>query len=192
MQLSFISRSAYKDIRDEAFLYDLKNTHGECTIIPEGGYHRLGAQGASLIMDRLGPYKPTHVCVAVGTATTLAGLLLNAGIAQIIGVPVIKNMTDVYDRVFELTGISHHPQLSIMPDYHFGGYARSSVVLTSFMNDFYKSYQIPLDFVYTAKLMFGIIEKIQQGYFPSGSRIICLHTGGLQGNNSLEPNILTF
>lgn len=192
MQLTFVSRSVYRQIGSKAFLTELKNTHGECTIIPEGGYSPWGAQGASLIMDRLIPQKPSHVCVAVGTATTLAGLVLNSNACRIVGVPVIKNMTDVHERVFELTGLLQPTSMSIIDGFHFGGYARASKVLFSFMNDFFDLWQIPLDFVYTAKMMYGVIDNIEAGYFPPGSHIICLHTGGLQGNKSLQPNTLTF
>ncbi len=192
MKIFFVSRSDYKRIKDDSYLTELKSTHGECTIIPEGGYHPLGARGASLIMDRLTSQKPTHVCVAVGTATTLAGLVLNTYNAKIVGVPVIKNMTDVHDRIFELTGLHQPALLSIIDGFHFGGYARSSTDLIDFMNHFFHTYEIPLDFVYTAKMMYGIMEKIKDGYFPQNSHIICLHTGGLQGNKSLKPYNLTY
>jgi 1-aminocyclopropane-1-carboxylate deaminase/D-cysteine desulfhydrase-like pyridoxal-dependent ACC family enzyme len=60
------------------------------------------------------------------------------------------------------------------------------------MNDFYTKYNIPTDFVYTGKMMFGVMDKIKNDYFPEGSRIICLHTGGLQGNKSLPEGALVF
>ena len=192
MKLVFISRADYKHITDTAFLQDLKIREGDCTIVPEGGYHPLGAKGASLIMERMSVENPTHVCVPVGTATTIAGLLVQPTGVQIVGVPVIKNMTDISDRIRYLTGMDSLSALSVLDGFHFGGYARSSNELIEFMNQFYKRYRIPLDFVYTAKMMFGIFQKIQEGYFPAGSRIVCLHTGGLQGNKSLQPYNLTF
>lgn len=192
MKLLFVSRAEYKNIADPVFIKELKIKQGDCTIVPEGGYHPLGAMGASLIMNRVSPESPTHVCVPVGTATTLAGLLLRPTDVQIVGVPVIKNMTDVFERIQYLTGMDSLSSLSVLDGFHFGGYARFSNVLIEFMNDFYERYMIPLDFVYTAKMMFGIIQKIEAGYFPAGSHIVCLHTGGLQGNKSLEPYNLAF
>jgi len=192
MKLSFISRADYKHIADAAFHNELQNAYGEYTLIPEGGYHPSGAKGASLIMDRLKAYKPSHVCVPVGTATTLAGLILKSGSAQIVGIPVIKNMTDIFSRLEYLIGMNQPNALTIIDGFHFGGYARSTKLLIEFMNNFYTTHGIPLDFIYTAKMMFGIVEKIEEGYFPAGSHIICLHTGGLQGNKSLQPYNLAF
>ena len=192
MKLVFISRSAYRQIADPAFISALKITHGESTVIPEGGYHSLGAKGAALIMSRLASEEPTHVCVPVGTATTLAGLVSGASHEKIVGVPVLKNMKDIPARINEITGITNLDKLVVLDGYHFGGYARSSPELVAFMNIFFETFTIPLDFVYTAKMMYAIIDKIKQGYFPDESHIVCLHTGGLQGNKSLHPYNLTF
>lgn len=192
MELRFVSRSDYKKIATPDFIEELKITYGMSTIIPEGGYHSLGAKGASLIMQKLIGQDATHVCVPVGTATTLAGLLSGANCEQVIGVPVLKNMNDLTARIRELTGIDNPQRLEIFDEYHFGGYARVSPALIDFMNVFFAAYKIPLDFVYTAKMMFGIIDKVSDGYFAEGSHIICLHTGGLQGNKSLSPYNLTF
>jgi 1-aminocyclopropane-1-carboxylate deaminase len=193
MQLQFISRDAYKNIDDNEAIKDLQTTFGECTIVPEGGYSNEGAKGASLIMDIVKNEKYSHISTCVGTATTLSGLLMNnEKNAEIIAVPVIKNMTDIPDRIKQLTGNSYSNTLSIFGDYHFGGYAKYNAELIAFMNAFYSEYAIPTDFVYTAKMMFAILNKIKNGYFPKGSNIACLHTGGLQGNASLPTGTLIF
>ena len=80
----------------------------------------------------------------------------------------------------------------IFDEYHFGGYAKKTTVLLDFMNEFYRRYQIPSDFVYTGKMLYGVMEKIENGFFSPGSRIVCLHTGGLQGNKSLAAGTLIF
>jgi 1-aminocyclopropane-1-carboxylate deaminase len=193
MQLLFISRATYKNIEDEETIKNLQNTFGECTIVPEGGYNNEGAKGASLIMDILKNEKYSHISTCVGTATTLSGLLNNNKTnANIIAVPAIKNMTDIKARVHQLTGLTHENSLTIFGDYHFGGYAKYNTALITFMNTFYSEYGIPTDFVYTAKMMFAIFDKIKNGYFAKGSNIICLHTGGLQGNASLSNGMLIF
>lgn len=193
MHLEFIPRTEYKNIHEPYFLNQIQNDHGECIIIPEGGYHPLGAKGASLIMERLHIKDPTHICVPVGTATTLAGLLSGAKEKQqIIGFPVLKNLTDIGSRISWLIGKNYLDKLKIIDEYHFGGYAKATNELISFMNVFYKDHQVPLDFVYTAKMMFGTMIKIGLRYFPEGSNIICLHTGGLQGNNSLQNDTLVY
>jgi 1-aminocyclopropane-1-carboxylate deaminase len=193
MQLQFISRAAYKNIDDEETIKNLLNAFGECTIVPEGGFSNEGAKGASLIINILKNEMYSHVCTCLGTATTLSGLLMNnEKNAAIIAVPVIKNMTDIPDRIAQLTGNSYNDNLSIFGDYHFGGYAKYNTELIAFMNTFYTEYAIPTDFVYTAKMMFAIFDKIKNGYFPKGSNIACLHTGGLQGNASLPTGTLIF
>ncbi|HEV8079820.1 MAG TPA: 1-aminocyclopropane-1-carboxylate deaminase, partial [Chitinophagaceae bacterium] len=80
----------------------------------------------------------------------------------------------------------------LINDYHFGGYAKKTGELILFMNRFYEDFKIPTDFVYTAKMMFGIFDLIKKNYFPKGSKILCIHTGGSQGNFSLPPGILNF
>jgi 1-aminocyclopropane-1-carboxylate deaminase len=188
MQIHFVSRTAYKNIEDDT---SLREKYAPCIIIPEGGYKTDGAKGASLIMDVLKEESPSHICTCVGTATTLAGLLMNnKKNAEIIAVPAIKNMTDINKRVQFLTKANY--ALTIFGDYHFGGYAKYDEKLIQFMNAFYVAHQIPIDFVYTAKMLYAIMDKIENNYFKKGSSIICLHTGGLQGNNSLPKNTLIF
>ncbi len=192
MQLEFISRSEYKKIHEPCFLEYVANNHKDCVIIPEGGFHTLGAKGASLIMNKLLIKDPTHICVPVGTATTLAGLLLGSKEQLVIGFPAVKNMTDIESRINTLLGEREHNNLRIIYGYHFGGYAKATNDLIIFMNKFYEEYKVPLDFVYTAKMMYGLWEKINLKYFPAGSNIICLHTGGLQGNKSLQKGLLVY
>ncbi len=191
MQLIFISRDAYKKMNEAENRLALKKEFGDCTIVPEGGFAEDGAIGASLIMDLLKNVKPSHICTCVGTATTLAGLLQNnAQHTNIIAIPAIKNMTDIEERVFSITKKKYG--FTIFGDYHFGGYAKQNEELFQFMNKFYVEYQIPTDFVYTAKMMFGIFDKIKKGFFKKGDNIICIHTGGLQGNLSLQKATLIF
>ncbi len=206
MQLKFISREEYDLKETAAFLptgpggpagsggQSLQTEFGECVIIPEGGYHPMGAKGAALIMDLISHKKYTHVCTASGTATTLAGLLMAAGASQkIISVPVLKGITDTNERLKFLTGKAENfTNLQILSGYHFGGYAKKAEPLIDFMNHCWLQYKLPLDFVYTAKMMFAVIESIKNNYFEKGSEIICLHTGGLQGNKSLPLNSLLF
>jgi 1-aminocyclopropane-1-carboxylate deaminase len=193
MKLQFISRLEYDKKDTEGFIAALKNKYADCTIIPEGGYGIIGAKGASAIMDYIGN-DATHICCAVGTATTVAGLLLNIQPHQkIIAIPVLKGMDDIEQRVAFLTeGKFNQQQLHIENNYHFGGYAKKKAALISFMNELYNKYQLPTDFVYTAKMMYGIMDMVEKNFFQPGSKICCIHTGGLQGNLSLQKNTLTF
>ena len=192
MALQFISREEYDKKESPDFIEAIQEQFEDSIIIPEGGFAPLGAKGAAIIMDKVSA-TATHICCAVGTATTLAGLLMNAKPGQqIIGFPVLKGMTDLQERIDFLTGFVDQTQLLVQDQYHFGGYAKKTSILIDFMNTFYKDCAIPTDFVYTAKMMYGVMNMIQQDYFPAGSNITCIHTGGLQGNLSLPTGILTF
>jgi 1-aminocyclopropane-1-carboxylate deaminase len=191
MQLEFISRSLYKNI-DEEFFKELKNKYGEHILIPEGGFSVKGKQGASLIDNYFSDKNFTHVCLPIGTATTFAGIVdSNKTETAIIGFGVLKNLDDIAER-FEELKVPPSKKYSFIGDYHFGGYAKETDELLSFINRFYSTHAIPLDFVYTAKMMFGMYDLISKKYFEPGSRILCIHTGGLQGNKSLSKESLLF
>lgn len=194
MQLKFVSREQYRAQSAVAFITQLKNELGDCCIIPEGGYHAMGAYGAALMMEQFDKEKYSHVCTAVGTATTLAGLALGCtDEQQVVGYSVLKGMTDINERLFYLTNDNEKlQQVAIRDDYHFGGYAKKNDALLNFMNACWQQHQLPLDFVYTAKMLYGIVEDIDKGFYPPGSSILCIHTGGLQGNNSLPAGTLLY
>lgn len=194
MHLKFVSRQQFAAKDDNAFIESLKEEFGNCMIIPEGGFAPAGARGAALIMDLVGDNDYTHICTASGTATTTAGLLLAAKPGQIIiSLPVLKGMADNKKRIKELTGNKDDfENLLILDGYHFGGYAKSTAGLFQFMNDCWLKYKLPLDFVYTAKMLYGVIDNIEKDKFERGSKILCLHTGGLQGNKSLPLGTLMF
>ncbi|MFZ1454064.1 MAG: pyridoxal-phosphate dependent enzyme [Ferruginibacter sp.] len=194
MQLEFISRQEYTQKDDPAFIHKLKATYGECMIIPEGGYHPLGAKGAALIMDLVKDNSYTHICTATGTATTVAGILMAAKPEQrVVSFPVLKGITDNKINIKQLTGEEVElKNLMILNNYHFGGYAKKTDQLIQFMNQCWLQHQLPLDFVYTAKMLFGTFDAVKNDTFTKGSKILCLHTGGLQGNKSLPLNTLLF
>jgi 1-aminocyclopropane-1-carboxylate deaminase/D-cysteine desulfhydrase-like pyridoxal-dependent ACC family enzyme len=192
MELQFVSREDYKRINEKDFLEGLKKQYGECILIPEGGFSIKGKVGASLITETFDNNNYTHVCVAVGTATTFAGIIDGSKTeCEVIGFSVLKNMQDIHRRLVTLR-VSASEKYSFITDYHFGGYAKKTDELISFMNEFYVENNIPLDFVYTAKMMFGINDLAKKNYFLPGSNILCIHTGGLQGNQSLPGGTLVF
>ncbi len=191
MQLYFIDREAYGR---KAVPPELQN--GDYYLINEGGYGQKGAEGAADIV-RYTTENFTHCCCAVGTGTMMAGLI-NASKPprEIIGISVLKNnhKSDSYrmeKNVLALL-INKPSSWQIVHDYHFGGYAKSNPALILFMNEFYSKTHIPLDFVYTAKLFFGISGLIKGNYFPAGSKVLIIHSGGLQGDNSLPKGTLIY
>lgn len=193
MQLQFVSREVYQQKENDAFIVQLQQQYNNAVIIPEGGYGIAGAKGAAMIMDHVAD-NSTHICCATGTATTAAGLLLRAKPQQqVIVFPVLKGLNDIDQRLFYLTGKSFNKQqLHIRDDYHFGGYAKKTGDLIQFMNTLYYEQQLPTDFVYTGKMMYGVMDLVQKDFFKPGSKITCIHTGGLQGNLSLPVGTLTF
>lgn len=186
MELVFISRNDYRQkiipaglLRDTSYL------------IPEGGYGEMGARGAATMLDRVTKKDYTHYCCAVGTGTMMAGLTRAALPGQqIIGVSVLKNNHDLDRNVSVLCAGSRSWQL--LHGHHEGGYARHSPALIRFMNEFYGHTGIPSDFVYTGKLFFAIRRLIEDHFFPPGSRLLLIHSGGLQGNVSLPKGTLNF
>jgi 1-aminocyclopropane-1-carboxylate deaminase len=184
MQLHFVSRDRYRLKADPEFLSDLKSQFGDVYIIPEGGSGPNGVRGASGMWGSIDA-DYTHIVLACGTGTTIAGLIQKAHPDQkIIGIPVFKNggfmEAEIQAQVPETNG-----QLTLWTTYGFGGYAKWD----SHLEDFISAMQVkglPLDPIYTAKAFWGVWEKIHRGWFPIGSRILFIHTGGLQGAQSLR------
>jgi 1-aminocyclopropane-1-carboxylate deaminase len=190
MQLHFLPRAVYDKKETAHFIENFPDEWKKYVWVPEGGYHPKGAAGAALIAEMVNE-NCTHICTALGTATTLAGLITGAKKhQQIIGIPVLKGMLDINERIEYLTNKTTTYQL--LDGYHFGGYAKKTPALIQFMNELYKQNNIPTDFVYTAKMMFAVLDNIEKDFFPPGSKITCLHTGGLQGNASLPAGTLIF
>jgi 1-aminocyclopropane-1-carboxylate deaminase len=191
MHLEFVSRNDYKEKSSESFLQALQIKFGDHVLIPEGGFSKQGARGAEEIYNYFDSEKYTHICCPVGTATTVAALINRATAKQqIVGFSALKRL-DFHERIQCLTG-NLSKNYYFVNEYHFGGYAKMTGELINFMNTFYEQFLIPLDFVYTAKMMYGTFDLIKKVFFAAGSKILCIHTGGLQGNCSLSPGVLKF
>lgn len=184
MHLEFVSREDYQQKEDPTFLGALSRRFPGAYIIPEGGGGPPGIKGSEDILRLTDTTGYTHIACAIGTGTTFLGILRAATPNQtIIGVPVLKGME---------TLASVDARALLLPQYHFGGYARHPQTLLDFMNGFYAATSVPTDIVYTGKLFFAITESIRAGIFPNHSRLLIIHSGGLQGNRSLPSNKLDF
>ena len=187
MQLRFISRDAYKN--KQAIMEDNPSLY----FIPEGGYGKTGAKGAEEIVQFIPDLTIyNYIVCAVGTGTMLAGIA-NASLPhqQCIGVSVMKNNLSLGREIFVLLSAGGvEERLKLLHDYHFGGYAKYTQQLADFINKMNIHHQLPLDFVYTAKALFGVYDLADKNYFRKGSKIIFIHSGGLQGNRSLKPKAL--
>ena len=191
MHLQFISRTEFKLISDQSFLTELERNYGDHILIPEGGFSEKGAKGASLITGYFQD-SYTHVCLPAGTATTFAGIMNGTrNKSKILAFDILKNRDDIENRL-QFLKAGKNENYEIIAGYHFGGYAKKTNELLQFMNEFYRKHTIPLDFVYTGKMMFGVYDLISKNYFAKGAKILCLHTGGLQGNQSLSKGTLNY
>lgn len=177
MQFSFVSRGDYREKENITFLEDLKRKFGEFYLVPEGGTNNLAVKGCEEILT--GDDKDFDiVCCAVGTGGTISGLINSAGEhQQILGFPALKGDF----LAGEIEKYTSAKNWELVSGYHFGGYAKVSPELIDFMNNFRKTYDILLDPVYTAKMFYGIFDMMEKSVFPQNSRILAIHTGGLQG-----------
>jgi 1-aminocyclopropane-1-carboxylate deaminase/D-cysteine desulfhydrase-like pyridoxal-dependent ACC family enzyme len=190
MQLEFVSRAEYQHKTDADWLKGLSDKYPGAYMVPEGGAGEAGVKGAAEILALSDSTVYTHFLCAMGTGTVLKGLAQSAANSQqIIGIPVLKGFEHWLQ---DQDGLKGKPNVQVFTSYHFGGYAKNNKDLFAFMNQLYRQTGIPTDFVYTAKLLFATVDLIQKDYFPANSRLLLIHGGGLQGNESLPEKTLIF
>ena len=188
MQLHFISREEYKHKEEKEFIEELKNKFGEFYLIEEGGANQLGIEGCKeILLEEKETYD--YITCAAGTGTTLTGLVLSLRENEkLLGFPALKGgefLKEVIEKnisEFYPTQKNKISSLELICNYHFGGYAKVNDELKNYVSDFYNQTEIQLDLIYNGKMMFGLLDLIQKDYFPKNSRILALHTGGVQGN----------
>jgi len=191
MHLHFINRELYRKKNDSDFIEKLHQQFGEFYLIPEGGSNVFAVKGCKEIIDLI-PFPTDIICCAVGTGGTIAGIQLSSeNNQQIIGIPVLKNATFLYDDILSLQEkyysqiLNEKPKskLELIFDYHFGGYAKSTNELEKFQINFQNEFKIQLDKIYTAKLFYAVFDLIKKDFFQPEQKIILVHTGGLQKYN---------
>jgi len=190
MKFNFITREEYRRKDTDEFLKNLLELYGPAYIIPEGGTNALAIKGCEEILEDTDEVFDV-ICCSVGTGGTLAGLS-NAAKKhqQLIGFPALKG--DFLQK--DICKFALNKNWTLCNEYHFGGYAKVTRELVTFINEFKELTGVPLDPVYTGKMMFGILDKVAKGEFRKGCRILAIHTGGLQGiegmNNYLKKKKL--
>ncbi|MCS6969210.1 MAG: pyridoxal-phosphate dependent enzyme [Cytophagales bacterium] len=186
MQLHYLNRSTYRQIHQcndlRSWLENLfpGENFDNCYILPEGGSNPLAVKGCAQIWRHVPTWFDYALC-ACGTGATLAGLAAGNPSCYALGISVLKGgfMDTVVSHLLDQ---SHFPQVNnwkVIDEYHFGGYAKSKPELVQFIANFIESYSIPLEPVYTGKLFFAAFDLLQKGFFPKGSKILILHTGGV-------------
>lgn len=189
MQPVYVSRKEYQDKEK------IKLKYPSIFWIDEGGYGMAGAQGAAGIFSCI-PNASAYdyfIC-AVGTGTMMAGLLNATAIhQQVIGISVMKNNFSLEENIRQLLlPGKRNRKILLQHGFHFGGYAKHPLVLINFINQIWNDHALPLDIVYTGKTFNALDNLIKENFFRKRSRIIFIHSGGLQGNRSLPKNTLPF
>lgn len=178
MQLHFVSREMYRKKNTDKFLLQLQKDFGNCYVIPEGGTNELAVKGVIEFAVSLRSTDFDYVCCPVGTGGTLAGLINGfKGETTVVGISVLKNGSFLKDEVLQL-GVEND-NWTIRTEYDFGGYAKSTPWLSAFVNDFQQNYDIPIEPVYSGKLMAAIFDLTDKRFFKRGSRVLAIHTGGI-------------
>lgn len=185
MRFEYVSREAYRNKTSETFLERLKSKYGDFYLIPEGGTNLLAVKGCEEILTDA-DHDFDYICCAVGTGGTISGIINSAASHQkVLGFPALKG--DFLNG--EISKFATNLNWELITAYHFGGYAKINTELISFINQFKADNQVPLDPIYTGKLMFGIMDLLQRGYFPADSKILAIHTGGLQGISGMNERL---
>lgn len=185
MVLKFVSRDIYRQKAEKTVLKEIVKGVGCCYILPEGGSNALAVKGAAEMVtsEMLGEFDV--ICVACGTGGTLAGLIMGMeGKKSVLGVAVLKNGGFLVKEVSRLlceAGSELHSNWEIDLDSHFGGYAKFSNELNGFLRTV-KAYNphIPLEPIYTGRLLHCILNRVQKRMFSPGTKILMVHTGGIQ------------
>jgi 1-aminocyclopropane-1-carboxylate deaminase len=189
MELVFVTQDDYKNKHQPEWARNVVAHFDEVFIVPEGGANELGRKGAGLI-KRFIDESYTHIALAVGSGTTLAGLRNELpGRQQILGFVPMKQGSYLAGYIREHLEPEQDRNWQLFDEWHFGGFGKWTNELLQFMNMFYHMNRVPLDIIYTSKMMYRIGQLIERGAFPGDARILCIHSGGLQGNSSVKDSL---
>lgn len=198
MELIFVSREEYGWRYETHYKHVLRNKFGNVLVVEEGGANYHGLIGASEIVSELQSIDPTHYILASGTGTTAAGILYASNETEVISVPVFKNGEFIADEIrnlLEYTGLTQDElqekmrTLNLQTNYGFGGYGKFNSTLIKAINQWYSEFEIPFDQVYTGKMFYALMDLIKNDEFEEGSKIVAIHTGGIQGLNSIKDRL---
>jgi len=186
MEFVFVSREQYRDKMSADFIQSLRKKFGDFHLIPEGGTNSLAIKGCEEILTEHDT-QFDYICCCVGTGGTISGLINSSEHHQkVLGFPALKG-SFLQDEIREIVGEQSNWEL--LSDYHFGGYSKYSKELIGFINEFKQKTSIPLDPIYTGKMMFGILDLVKKNRFPNGAKILAIHTGGLQGISGFNQRL---
>lgn len=197
MELQFLSRQEYQKKSDPLWQRDILSSYPGAYLIPEGGQGLAGLMGCEYIQQAVREQLRGHqttTCIACGTGTTLAGLLRASRAGDsLLGFSALKlgeQKRRYLSDIAAQTGLNNiTADWDVIDDYHFGGFAKHTKELIDFIRDFEQQTAIPLDPVYTGKMLYGITQMAAQGFWPEGHKVVAIHSGGLQGRRG-KPGLM--
>ncbi len=194
MQLYYINRETYRLKNTQDFKDYLRNQYGNFYLIPEGGTNYYAVNGCMEIIEDFNEFD--YICCPMGTGGTIAGITIaNNNTSRIIGFPALKGgeflEKDTFNHIKSVVNNEEDTHdlmnsLTINCDFHFGGYAKINEELINFVRKFNQDHTIKWDLIYNGKMAYGVFELIKSGFFPEGSSILLVHTGGHQGIVGIE------
>lgn len=189
MELISITREEYNVKENGQTVQEYIAKHPNSKIIPEGGSNELALMGVAEIMDELTKDNiptPDFIVLSCGTGGTTAGLLISPILSsKVLSYSALKS-EHLYNEILSLSSFKNKEKLTVITDYHFGGYAKWTNELIDFMQRFEQETNIPLDHIYNGKAMFGLMDMITKDHFKPDTTIVFIHTGGLQGKRGLD------
>ncbi|MFM7851831.1 MAG: 1-aminocyclopropane-1-carboxylate deaminase/D-cysteine desulfhydrase [Flammeovirgaceae bacterium] len=186
MKLHFLSRTEYRNKTDNATIEKLRDTFGNFYLLPEGGTNALAIKGCCDWGKKLlQSLEFDYLCLPVGTGGTLAGLIEAMPESKtIIGFTVLKGAEFLEQRVRKMLTKPKN-NWKLQHNYHFGGYAKQAESLSQLIEKMNAQHALPLDRIYTGKMLFGVFDLLHKGFFKKDSRVLILHTGGLQNSQNV-------
>ena len=184
MRILYMDRAHYRLKHEPESIESLHIQLGEFYMIPEGGTNIFALQGCIEMVNEI-KNDYDYICLGCGTGGTLAGVVAGLyGRKKAIGFSSLKGkdtltssitslVQDFTDKTFDNWHVNF--------DYHFGGYAKVNDELINFIKAFKQNHLTQLEPVYTGKMMYGLYDLIKNDRFPRGTKIVAIHTGGLQG-----------
>jgi 1-aminocyclopropane-1-carboxylate deaminase len=191
MALHYLDRETYRQKNATEFQEKLKLQFGNVYIIPEGGTNKLALQGCAEIITEIKEDFDV-LCCSAGTGGTVAGLLTGLnGAKDLLVFSALKGdfLKAEIDQLTANFNGKTYQNWHLLTDYHFGGYAKTKPELFEFIREFEKQFGIPLEPIYTGKMFFGLFDLIRKDHFKTGTTIIAIHTGGLQGRGGFQAQL---
>jgi len=187
MSLHFVDRATYRRRGDADYLAELQQGFGHCYMLPEGGSNELAVLGVAELWQEVEEVFD-YVYTAAGTGATAAGVISAApAVTEVRVIAVLKGAGFLRQEIAGyLNNTVETADWQLFDEYHFGGYAHLTPQLVAFMDRFEALHQIPLEPVYTAKMLYALYDQVRSGLIPAGSRVLAIHTGGLQGRAGME------